>query len=107
MSDYLKVNTLEEEEEEEKAEEKEEEDEKDLFNQSSSSSSSTSSSKNNSIPSNRNQHNVLISKPPSQPRDVTYSSIYLLVFLAMVCFTVFKREEPLSNAIVSTKYAGS
>ena len=54
-----------------------------------------------------NQTNVLISKPPSQPRDVPYSTVYLLVLLAMVCFTIFKRETPLSDAVVSTKYAGT
>lgn len=96
MADYLKVNTLEDETEVEREDDEADGEEDDISIRGRRSISS----------SNRNQNNVLISKPPSQPRDVAYSSVYLLLGIAMVCFTVFKREEPLSNAIVSTKYAG-
>jgi hypothetical protein len=105
MAEYLKVNTVDEEREEEQNEEREAEDEEDNVND----SPPLPSTGNNcaSSTSNSNQSSVLISKPPSQPRDVVFSFIYFLVFVAMICFTVFKREEPLSNAIVSTKYAGN
>lgn len=101
MADYLKVNTVDESGEDRDDDDDEEGSESNVPSTTTTSSSSPNTSTLNS------ENNVLISKPPSQPRDVAFSTIYILVFLAMVCFTIFKRKDPLSDAIVSTKYAGT
>lgn len=103
MTDYLKVSSVEDEDEDVEVEvdvdvEEGEDDEE-------GERVSGAVRRGGSLSSNHTS--VLISKPPSQPRDVTYSSIYFAVLIAMLCFTLFKREVPLSDAIVSTKYAGN